>query len=118
MLLGGAAAMSSTAIVIRELKDGGDINQPHGHSAIGILLFQDIAVVPFLVLIPIMAGSADTVTATQVLLAITQGFAAAGRRTADRALSHAPTVSRDRPQRHQRAVSRWPRCWWPWPPPG
>ncbi len=76
LLLGGTAAMSSTAIVIRELKDGGDINQPHGHSAIGILLFQDLAVVPFLVLIPIMAGSADIVSPTRVLLAITQGFAA------------------------------------------
>ncbi len=76
ILLGGAAAMSSTAIVVRELTDRGDVNQPHGQNAVGILLFQDLAVVPFLVLIPIMAGSAETISAPQVLLAIAEGFAA------------------------------------------
>ncbi len=76
LLLGGTAAMSSTAVVIREMAGHGDINQPHGNTAIGVLLFQDIAVVPFLVLLPIMAGSTDVVTTTRVLLAVGQGFAA------------------------------------------
>lgn len=76
LLLGGTAAMSSTAVVIRELSDHGDVNQPHGNNAIGVLLFQDLAVVPFLVLIPIMAGGADVVSTGRILLAILQGFAA------------------------------------------
>ncbi|NNF52122.1 MAG: potassium transporter [Gammaproteobacteria bacterium] len=76
LLLGGAAAMSSTAVVIRELGAQGDINQPHGNNAIGVLLFQDLAVVPFLVLIPLMAGSAEIISTGRVLLAILQGFAA------------------------------------------
>lgn len=76
LLLGGTAAMSSTAVVIRELGTHGDINQPHGNNAVGVLLFQDIAVVPFLVLIPLMAGSAETISTGRVMLAILQGFAA------------------------------------------
>ena len=76
LLLGGTAAMSSTAVVLRELGTHGDINQPHGSNAIGVLLFQDIAVVPFLVLIPLMAGSAETIATSQILLAVLQGFAA------------------------------------------
>lgn len=76
LLLGGTAAMSSTAVVVRELAARGDINQPHGNNAVGVLLFQDLAVVPFLVLIPIMAGSAEVISTGRVLLAIAQGFAA------------------------------------------
>ena len=76
LLLGGAAAMSSTAVVLRELSAHGDINQPHGNSAVGVLLFQDLAVVPFLVLIPFMAGSTEIISTSRVLLAILQGFAA------------------------------------------
>ncbi len=76
VLLGGAAAMSSTAVVIRELAAQGDINQPHGSNAVGVLLFQDLAVVPFLVLIPLMAGSTEILTTGRLLLAVAEGFAA------------------------------------------
>lgn len=76
LLLGGAAAMSSTAVVIRELAARGDINQPHGSNAVGVLLFQDLAVVPFLVLIPLMAGSTEMLSSARLLLAVAEGFAA------------------------------------------
>lgn len=59
VVLGGAIAMSSTAIVARQLSEQLEIHQSHGHRAIGILLFQDLAIVPFLILIPALAGSAD-----------------------------------------------------------
>ncbi|MBV8048650.1 MAG: cation:proton antiporter [Paludibacterium sp.] len=54
--LGGVLAMSSTAIVSRLLTEQREIGQPHGQLAIGVLLFQDIAVVPLLILLPALAG--------------------------------------------------------------
>ena len=55
LALGGIAAMSSTAIASRMLAERGELDSPHGRQAIGVLLFQDLAVVPFLVLIPVLA---------------------------------------------------------------
>jgi len=52
LVLGGALAMSSTAILSKLLSDRGELDAPHGREVIGVLLFQDIAVVPLLVLIP------------------------------------------------------------------
>jgi CPA2 family monovalent cation:H+ antiporter-2 len=52
VVLGGALAMSSTAIVSRMLAERMELVTPHGRDVIGILLFQDLAVVAFLVLIP------------------------------------------------------------------
>jgi CPA2 family monovalent cation:H+ antiporter-2 len=56
VIAGGAAAMSSTAIVIKQLNEQNEMRTRHGRMALGILLFQDIAVVPFLVVIPLLAG--------------------------------------------------------------
>jgi len=50
ILLGGALAMSSTAIVVRQLTEQLEVNKPHGRTAVGILLFQDLAFVPLLAL--------------------------------------------------------------------
>jgi CPA2 family monovalent cation:H+ antiporter-2 len=57
--IGGALAMSSTAIVSRLLTERLELAQAHGQLAIGVLLFQDIAVVPLLILLPAFAGSSD-----------------------------------------------------------
>lgn len=54
--LGGAMAMSSTAMVMRLASDRGEIESPHGRPVVGVLLFQDLAVVPLLVLIPALSG--------------------------------------------------------------
>jgi CPA2 family monovalent cation:H+ antiporter-2 len=51
-VIGSALAMSSTAIVSKILAERVDLNSRHGRLSIGVLLFQDIAVVPILVLIP------------------------------------------------------------------
>jgi len=56
LVIGGVVAMSSTAIVSKQLKDQLELTSPHGNNAIGILLFQDIAVIPFLILIPSLAA--------------------------------------------------------------
>ncbi|PPC92941.1 MAG: potassium transporter [Methylotenera sp.] len=51
-IVGAALAMSSTAIVSKMLAERVDLNSRHGRLSIGVLLFQDIAVVPILVMIP------------------------------------------------------------------
>ncbi len=58
--IGGALAMSSTAIVSKLLTERLELNQAHGQLAMGVLLFQDIAVVPLLILLPAFAGGSDT----------------------------------------------------------
>jgi len=50
--LGGALAMSSTAIVTKLISDRSEIETEHGRNIIGILLFQDLAVVFLLILLP------------------------------------------------------------------
>src|SRR5258706_984682 len=55
VVLGGALAMSSTAIVSKMLADRLEINTLHGRQVVGVLLFQDLAVVPLLIVIPELA---------------------------------------------------------------
>jgi CPA2 family monovalent cation:H+ antiporter-2 len=55
VVLGGALAMSSTAIVSKMLAERGEFGTPHGRDVMGVLLFQDLAVVLFLILIPSLA---------------------------------------------------------------
>ncbi|CAN5278128.1 monovalent cation:proton antiporter family protein [soil metagenome] len=59
--LGAALSMSSTAIVVKMLVERLEVEKPHGRLVIGILLFQDIAVVPLLVIVPALAGEGDVV---------------------------------------------------------
>jgi CPA2 family monovalent cation:H+ antiporter-2 len=62
--LGGALAMSSTAIVSKMLAERMELNSAHGRDIMGILLFQDLAVVAFLIAIPtLVAGAADQLRA-------------------------------------------------------
>jgi K+:H+ antiporter len=57
LVLGGMLAMSSTAIVSKMLAERMELSSPHGRDVMGILLFQDLAVVAFLILIPSLAAS-------------------------------------------------------------
>ncbi len=52
LAIAAAFSMSSTAIVMRMLADRLELETPHGRAAVGVLLFQDLAVVPFLIVIP------------------------------------------------------------------
>ena len=77
VILGGVVTMSSTALVIKQLSDQVELHTRHGRNAVGILLFQDIMVIPFLVLIASLGTeSADTLPVAEVLIALTQGFIA------------------------------------------
>lgn len=57
--LGSALAMSSTAIVIKMLAERVELETEHGRNVIGILLFQDLAVVPLLIIIPALGQNAS-----------------------------------------------------------
>jgi monovalent cation:H+ antiporter-2, CPA2 family len=57
VILGGVIAMSSTAIITKALSDSTQLHSAHGRQIMGVTLFQDIAVVPLLVLVPALALS-------------------------------------------------------------
>jgi monovalent cation:H+ antiporter-2, CPA2 family len=59
VVLGGALAMSSTAIVVKLMAERLELESEHGKRVIGVLLFQDLAVVPLLVLIPALSSPAE-----------------------------------------------------------
>src|SRR5256712_2477638 len=70
LAVGGAIAMSSTAMVMRILAERIQLETPHGRDIVGVLLFQDLAVVPLLILIPAIAeGSGGLVQRLGVALA-------------------------------------------------
>lgn len=56
LFAGFLVALSSTAIVMKILFDQGEVDSPHGRLSIGILIFQDLCVVPLMLLIPLLAG--------------------------------------------------------------
>ena len=66
--LGGALAMSSTAIVVKLMAERLELESEHGRRVMGVLLFQDLAVVPLLVLIPAL-GSAPQVLMQELAIA-------------------------------------------------
>jgi CPA2 family monovalent cation:H+ antiporter-2 len=77
-VIGGAVAMSSTAIVVQQLTEQAEINRTHGRLSVSILLFQDLVFVLFLaVATAIAAGGDDTgPTAREVAYALAKGGAA------------------------------------------
>jgi CPA2 family monovalent cation:H+ antiporter-2 len=62
--LGGIMSMSSTAIVSKMMAERMEIQTPHGRQIFGALLFQDLAVVPLLILIPAFAKESEAMAAT------------------------------------------------------
>lgn len=70
IITGSVIALSSTAIVIKQLAEQVELNSEHGRLAVSILLFQDLAVIPLLVVIPILAGSAEQGMASLLLWAL------------------------------------------------
>ena len=61
LILGGILAMSSTAIITKVLAEQTQLHSPHGKQIMGVLLFQDLAVIPLLVLIPALALSGEQI---------------------------------------------------------
>ncbi len=59
LIVGGVLAMSSTAIISKTLSEQAQLHTPAGRQIMGVLLFQDLAVIPLLVLIPALALPAN-----------------------------------------------------------
>ena len=74
LVLGGVFAMSSTAILAKMLSERRELNSPHGRQIVGILLFQDLAVVPMLIVIPALAQGAETVLLALGLAVVKAAF--------------------------------------------
>ena len=68
--LGFLIALSSTAIVLKVLQDKGLMRTPHGRIALGILIFQDIIVVPMMLLTPILAGLDSNIIMSLLVLTV------------------------------------------------
>jgi len=71
IVLGGLVAMSSTALVMRVLRDRGELDAPHGRLCLGILLFQDLCIVPMLLFLPVLTGAVPVALAP-IALAISK----------------------------------------------
>ncbi|NMZ08085.1 glutathione-regulated potassium-efflux system protein KefB [Pseudomonas proteolytica] len=67
IVLGLGLALSSTAFGLQSLAERKELNSPHGRLAFAILLFQDIAAIPLIAMVPLLAGSDHTTTAAQDL---------------------------------------------------
>jgi CPA2 family monovalent cation:H+ antiporter-2 len=75
--LGGAVAMSSTAVLSKLLVERMELDSLHGREVMGVLLFQDLAVVPFLIVIPAFAGPAEALVGELALAAVKAAVALA-----------------------------------------
>jgi len=76
LIVGLALALSSTAMVMQLLIEGRQIAARHGRVSFAVLLFQDLAVVPILLLVSVMGGAAEQSLLIDLGLALTQALAA------------------------------------------
>ena len=76
IVLGGAVAMSSTAIVLHQLTDQAELNRTHGRLAVAVLLFQDLAFVPLLTLATALGQDAAGPTPAVLLRLVSGGMVA------------------------------------------
>ena len=70
LTLAGAMAMSSTAIVVKLMADRLELESEHGKRVMGVLLFQDLAVVPLLVLIPALGSPPEQLLGALLLASL------------------------------------------------
>jgi CPA2 family monovalent cation:H+ antiporter-2 len=70
VFFGFLAALSSTAIVLKGLAERGETDAPHGRLIVGVLLFQDLCVVPMMLLVPMLAGRGGGVPAVAKALGL------------------------------------------------
>ena len=70
LALGGALAMSSTAVASKLLVERAETNSQHGRQIMGVLLLQDLAVVPLLILVPALGGELQSLPRVMLLAAL------------------------------------------------
>jgi monovalent cation:H+ antiporter-2, CPA2 family len=59
LFLGMIASLSSTAVVLRLFQERAEVDAPHGRMSLGILVYQDLMIVPMMLLIPVLAGGPE-----------------------------------------------------------
>jgi len=72
-VIGGILALSSTAIVIRQLSETGAMKRKSGQLSVAVLLFQDVAVVPLLIIIPMLALDTESSMVLALVFALFKG---------------------------------------------
>jgi len=72
-VIGGVIALSSTAIVTKQLAMNLELGSRHGRLSVGILLFQDAAVIPFLILIPALADGTNASITPDLIWVLCKG---------------------------------------------
>ncbi len=77
VVFGLLTALSSTAVVLKMITDRAEIDTPHGQACIGVLLFQDLFVVPLMLIIPLLSG-AESYSAMDFVGAMFKSIAAVG----------------------------------------
>ncbi len=77
-LWGALVALSSTAIPLRILQQHAEMDSPHGRTALGIAIFQDLSVVPIMILLPILVEAGGSAASAWVRPLLTGGVAVAG----------------------------------------
>lgn len=80
MFLGGVIALSSTMVSLKTLMGRGELESPHGRVALGILIVQDLSVVPMMVILPALAGPSGTLAPNLALAALKAAAILAGAR--------------------------------------
>jgi len=78
LVIGGVLALSSTAIVIKQLSESGAMKKKSGQISVSVLLFQDVAVVPLLIIIPMFAMDSDASMGLALLFALVKGVFVVG----------------------------------------
>tara|TARA_R100000687_G_scaffold83702_2_gene89466 strand:- start:77671 stop:79611 length:1941 start_codon:yes stop_codon:yes gene_type:complete len=73
IIVGSIVALSSTAIVIKQTNDMGILNTSRAQMAVSILLFQDLAVVPLLIVVPLLAIDGGQSLGVAISLSIVKG---------------------------------------------
>lgn len=74
VFVGFLFSLSSTAIVLKVFQDRNEISSPHARNALAILIFQDIIVVPMMLVTPLMAGVSSDLTMTVISLLVRSGI--------------------------------------------
>ncbi|HZI18083.1 MAG TPA: cation:proton antiporter [Pyrinomonadaceae bacterium] len=76
LFFGFLFALSSTAIVLKSYVDRAEVDAPHGRAGVGVLLFQDLSIVPMMLLVPVLGG--DDTPASRVVLTLGAAALAVG----------------------------------------
>jgi len=73
VFIGFLVALSSTAIVLKLIQERAEVDSPHGRTTLGILIFQDIIIVPMILVTPLLAGATGNL-GESVLVLLAKGI--------------------------------------------